>query len=460
MNRWTRPILAGIFLSLNAIRGIAEEVPFQPIFDGRSLAGWQGQDMSFWTVEDGAITGSISPAHRPPMNQYLVWQGGLLADFELKLEFRLTGSTTPDTNGGFQFRSRRLPNGDVAGYQVDNNFGQPWRARLYDEFGRHDLAREGEYATFDSNGNRKVFGPLNWAKSDFRLDQWHEYHLVAIGHRLSLRVNGTLIAEARDDDADSYESFGILALQLHTGPPMKAQFRSIRLKKLNDVPADSRDSLIGHAALHWDLGERPNAHQPPLVAAGRVLTGPASGEGARPGVRVAKLDDAFIHAKVDLNTPKAWNVPGEALTVHARARIAGERPTPLFAKGQNHDLHFRLGSENSSAETREMSIAVRTSAGVFRAAFPLSRVSPGAWHDFVGRYDGKVLEVFCDGQSMAKVDAHGALLPSEAPILIGAASDTEKVSEKFTGEIEEVNLWTRRLSDREIQRLIQGEPKP
>lgn len=61
---------------------------------------------------------------------------------------------------------------------------------------------------------------------------------------------------------------------------------------------------------------------------------------------------------------------------------------------------------------------------------------------------------------MAKVDAHGALLPSEAPILIGAASDTEKVSEKFTGEIEEVNLWTRRLSDREIQRLIQGEPKP
>ena len=104
--------------------------------------------MSFWSIEDGAITGTISPEHAPAMNQYLVWQPELVENFELELDFRLTGSATTNTNGGFQFRSRRLPNGDVAGYQVDNNFGQPWKVRLYDEFGRHDLALEGQRSVF------------------------------------------------------------------------------------------------------------------------------------------------------------------------------------------------------------------------------------------------------------------------------------------------------------------------
>src|SRR6478752_8714705 len=119
---------AGMLLACAAS---ADEPGFQPIFDGRSLDGWRGQDMSFWSVEDGAITGTISPEHVPPMNQYLVWQPELVENFQLKLDFRLTDSTTNFTNGGFQFRSRRLPNGDVAGYQVDNNFGQPWKVRLY-----------------------------------------------------------------------------------------------------------------------------------------------------------------------------------------------------------------------------------------------------------------------------------------------------------------------------------------
>lgn len=60
-----------------------DETEFTSLFDGKTLAGWVGQDMSFWSVEDGAITGTISPQHKPPMNQYLVWQGGLVEDFEL-----------------------------------------------------------------------------------------------------------------------------------------------------------------------------------------------------------------------------------------------------------------------------------------------------------------------------------------------------------------------------------------
>lgn len=216
---------------LRRASGLGE--PFVPIFDGRTLEGWESPDMSWWTVEDGAITGTISEERPLAVNQYLVWKGGELADFELKLRFRLTG--TPGTNGGFQFRSRVLPDHDVAGYQVDNNRDTPWLVRLYDEHGRHDLALHGESATFRPGGAREVspIPGVHGRPPDFALDEWHEYHLIARGTRLELRVEGRKVAEVLDEDPAHQDPVGILALQLHSGPPMKAQFRDIRLRRLS-----------------------------------------------------------------------------------------------------------------------------------------------------------------------------------------------------------------------------------
>ena len=174
----------------------------------------------------------------------------------MKLDFRLTGSTTGNTNGGFQFRSRRLPNGDVAGYQVDNNFGQPWRVRLYDEFGRHDLALEGERTVLDPSGKKRVEAlTFSDGPPSFRLDQWHEYHLICRGPSLELKVNGTLVAACTDDDPQQCEPLGVLAMQLHTGPPMKAQFRNIQLMRISlKQPISARTRLLASAALDWQLG--------------------------------------------------------------------------------------------------------------------------------------------------------------------------------------------------------------
>jgi len=206
---------------------------FEPIFDGRTLAGWKCVDMTFWSVEDGAITGTISQQHAPTTNQYLVWQGDELHDFELKLRFRLTGSDTPVTNGGFQFRSQLLPDHDVAGYQVDNNFGQPWKVRLYDEHGRHTLAFQGKRTEINASGRMTTTDlPKDPAAGAFRLDDWHEYHLICQGSHLLLKVNGHTVAEVFDNDPKQQDFSGILALQLHTGPTMKAQFKDIRLKRL------------------------------------------------------------------------------------------------------------------------------------------------------------------------------------------------------------------------------------
>jgi hypothetical protein len=122
------------------------------LFDGRSLAGWSTSAPQYWTVEEGAITGRITRENPCTVNQYLVWEGSELADFELKLESRLRGEG--GINNGFQFRSRLLPDGDVCGYQVDNNLETPWLVRLYDEYGRHTLAWRGERTVFDENGLR------------------------------------------------------------------------------------------------------------------------------------------------------------------------------------------------------------------------------------------------------------------------------------------------------------------
>jgi len=221
-------------LPMDPLPALGEEPGFDPIFDGKTLSDWKAADMSFWSVADGAITARITDAKPTKRNHYLVFQGGELGDFELKLRHRIL--SLHDVNGGFQFRSE-IFDGEIAddcrGYQVDNNTGTPWLARLYDEFGRHTLAWRGERRVFGVDGamtTTKIEGADEAAR--FKLEEWHEYHLVCQGTKLTLKVNGRLVAEVIDNDPKQQDFAGILALQLHSGPPMTVQFKDIRLKRL------------------------------------------------------------------------------------------------------------------------------------------------------------------------------------------------------------------------------------
>lgn len=433
---------------------------FEPIFDGQTLNGWQGQDMSFWSIEDGAITGTISPDHAPKLNQYLIWQGGMLDDFELKLNFRLRSTNSPAVNGGFQFRSRRLPNGDVAGYQVDNNYLQPWKARLYDEFGRHDLALQGERTVFDRDGGKHTEKlQLEPGAGDFRLDEWHEYHLIAQGRKLSLRVNGKLIAEVTDNDEDSFEPLGLLAMQLHTGPPMKAQFKDIRLMRLKPASKPTaRETLLADAALAWQFGERLDAHQPPLKAVGKITAKvPATGPGAHFGATVAKFESAYFDVERDLNQPKLWSMPGEALTVYLRARMPdGAWNSALFAKRGNHDtLNFVLFSTDvAGTPGQDIGFEVRTDQGFVMVSFPVFEVDATGWLDLIGRYDGKTVSLLCNSRVMAQKPWSGRLMANNEPILIGAASFDGLPRKYFSGEMEEAAIWPRALNETEMATLL------
>jgi len=243
---------------------------FDPIFDGHTLGGWETPDLSYWTVEEGAITGRITKEHPCTVNQYLVWAGGELADFELKMRSRLNGEGA--INNGFQFRSRLLPDHDICGYQMDNNLQTPWLVRLYEEFGRHTLAMRGESAIFDAQGVRSA-NKLDGSSETpwFRLEDWHEYHLICIGPRLTLRVNGQLAADVVDNDPRRQAFQGVLGLQLHSGPPTLVQFKDIRLKILKPAtpppkpPANERrTALFSKALAWWILDTGGHGATPPL----------------------------------------------------------------------------------------------------------------------------------------------------------------------------------------------------
>ncbi len=439
------------------------EEGFQSIFDGRSLAGWETPDPSYWAVEEGAITGRITKEHPCTVNQYLVWEGGELADFELKIKSRLSGEG--GINNGFQFRSRLLPDHDVCGYQMDNNLQTPWLARLYDEFGRHTLAMRGERAVFDAEGKRtatkipEADGPA-W----FRLEDWHEYHLTCVGPQIILRVDGRLAAEVEDYDSRRRELQGILALQLHSGPPTLVQFKDIRLKVTKAatkrlktgrfLETPQLKALRQEAMAWWPLDTGGHGARPPL----RHIPGwekfelnvRATGPGASANTDVVLLDGAYFDAGPDL--PRR----PDALTVYLRARDPrGVWDAALFGKrGSREEVQFNLfGADRPETPGGDIGFEIQTDRGWAMVSFPVSQIEATAWHDLVGRYDGRTLDLFCDGRRLATKPWSGALQENREPLLIGAETDAGKVVRHFRGELEEAALWSRALTDDEVAML-------
>jgi len=207
-----------------------EETGFAQIFDGKSLAGWEG-DPDFWRVQDGAIVGQTTADRQAKQNTFLIWRGGSPADFELKLQYRLTGS-----NSGIQFRSGELPNVKLGmrGYQADMDGGQRYTGQIYEERGRGFLALRGQF-TYIGEGKRPALvaslGDAEELKGSIKGDDWNELHIIARGNTIVQLLNGRVMSMLIDDDTAGRKMEGLIGIQVHVGPPMKIEARNIRLKK-------------------------------------------------------------------------------------------------------------------------------------------------------------------------------------------------------------------------------------
>ena len=202
-----------------------------PLFNGSNLNGWEG-DPNHWRVEAGSIVGVIPKGQTLGKNTWLVWRGGEIADFDLSLQFKLTG--LPAANSGIQFRCQVENVDHVSGYQADLDMGATWLGRIYDEHGRALLVERGSRVEIAPDGTRAVetFAPANQYAVLFRENDWNDYRIVAIGDRTSVYINGTLFSELRDQQTNERDLKGSLAFQLHSGPETRIEFRNILLEHL------------------------------------------------------------------------------------------------------------------------------------------------------------------------------------------------------------------------------------
>ena len=211
----------------------ADDTGFEPIFDGKSLAGWDG-DPKYWRVENGCLVGEITPDTIIQRNTFIIWRGGQPADFELKVEYRVSARG----NSGINYRSIQLSDApwSLAGYQADIDDGTRWIGQNYEERGRTFLALRGQVVHVGEDSKPKLLGSVGDPAAlaqHAKPGKWNRYHLIIRGNILTHIVNERVTSIVIDDDAAHRRSEGLIGVQVHVGPPMKIEYRNIRLKTLS-----------------------------------------------------------------------------------------------------------------------------------------------------------------------------------------------------------------------------------
>jgi len=243
-------LLILICTSLTSNPNQSAEKGYTKIFDGKTLKNWDG-DPAYWRVENGCLVGEVTPTTLLKTNTFIIWRGGVTKDFELKGSFHIT----LNGNSGINYRSEQLKEIPFAlkGYQADIDGKINYTGQNYEERGRTTLAYRGQKTTISSQKDPEkeesfrnniknnawlgmnVTGSLGSSdslKTLIKSEDWNEFHLIIKGNRLQHYINGVLMSDVTDDDAINRKLSGLLGVQVHVGPPMKVQYKNLRIKHL------------------------------------------------------------------------------------------------------------------------------------------------------------------------------------------------------------------------------------
>ena len=247
----------------------AQDQGWKSLFNGRDLTGWDG-DTRLWSVKDGVIHGETTPDKPARGNTFLIWRGGKLKDFELRLKFRIQNG-----NSGVQYRSKEVDKWVVSGYQAEVENAPGKVGFLYHEKGRGWLVNVGDFMVIDGSGKKEVASKVSdveqlKAAGYYKEKGWNEYHIIAEGNHLKHYLNGYQTMELIDNDRltnpndpkDRKGSAreGLLALQIHQGPPMVVEFKDISIKNLEPEYGDAELLFNGKDLNDWSVksGEGTN----------------------------------------------------------------------------------------------------------------------------------------------------------------------------------------------------------
>jgi hypothetical protein len=227
-----RSLFSLLFISIALPIWAEEPQPpagFIAIFNGKDLQDWSGSE-TYWSVEDGCLTGKADG--KLDYNRFITWKGGKVKNFELRVKVKIT----PEGNSGLQYRGLERPDlGEwvVTGYQCDV---VPKRAdyngMLYEERGRRILAHTGEKVVIDPAGQPWVVGKL--PVQTFPGGEWHDYRVRVEGNHHQHWIDGVPTVDVIDLDEKGRALEGVIAVQVHVGPPMTVQYKDFFIQHLSD----------------------------------------------------------------------------------------------------------------------------------------------------------------------------------------------------------------------------------
>ena len=224
----------GLAAFVFAGQAVAAEKGFEKIFDGKTLKGWNGNP-KFWSVKDGAITGQTTKENPTKGNTFIIWEGKT-GNFDLRLDYKIIGG-----NSGIQYRSFKADGPDewrIGGYQADFEAGDTYSGICYGERFRGILSLRGKKTTLTVGDDGKLKKEVEEFSKDadiakvIKKEDWNSYRIVARNFNLTHYINDVKTTQVVDRDRKTRRADGLLALQLHAGPPMTVQFKNIRIKEL------------------------------------------------------------------------------------------------------------------------------------------------------------------------------------------------------------------------------------
>jgi len=225
------------------------DLGFKPIFDGKTLEGWDGDDR-FWRVENGAIVGQTSEDNKAPHNTFLIYRAKEFGNFEMRFSYKVEGF-----NSGMQYRSKDVGDFVMNGLQAD--FEARWHGdkknpdapkvdkfsgMFFEEKGRMFMGQRGDVVIVRSNPENpkkpklekigSVGDPVELEKAINR-DGWNDYIIIAYGNQFTHIINGRVMSIGIDEDALSFTVSGLVGIQLHSGPPMRIDVKDVRIRELD-----------------------------------------------------------------------------------------------------------------------------------------------------------------------------------------------------------------------------------
>ncbi len=381
---------------------------FWSLFNGKALTGWEGPDGA-WTVAEGAIK---CTGRKDGGRNWLIWRGGDVEDFELRLKVRFTSG-----NSGVQVRSEEKADFQVSGYQVEvassDKMGL-WHHSLSPEKYRSHLATAGQKGAISESGDKTAeqFGDPATVQSAFIDGEWNEMTIIARGTKLVQIVNGVVLAELVDLDAKYARRTGVLAFQDH-GKGTVAEFKDILLKRR---VSDAGTLIFEDSFEREMLGDR---WQVPIkffsIRNGRLLgqEDPARGHGAVTRA-VVPFRNAVIEFAFRFTDGKSFNLvinDKACKSVHA-GHICRVSFSPTRVRIADDKEGFMKNEVFAIRQDKARRAEVQQLLNGRDVIIP-NKLAAGQWHRATVTIADDTMSVRVDGESIGSLTSSGIAHPTK-----------------------------------------------